>query len=96
MYHVGDDGTRHYGATPEERMDAERRHDRIRSAAHSSLEALEAMLEMYLANAKLGDWGYHNKEEAPEVIQARAAIALAKGAQSSGNPGQVKTQEPNS
>ena len=45
------------------------------------LKALEAMTERYTGLVNCGDCGHWNPEEEAEVIQARAAIAKAKGQQ---------------
>ena len=52
---------------------------RLFAVSRETLEALAAMTARYLDLAGSGDCGFWNPEEELEVIQARAAIAKAKG-----------------
>ena len=49
------------------------------AAAPEMLEALEGITARYVDLAGSGDCGFWNPEEELQVIQARAAIARAKG-----------------
>ena len=52
---------------------------RLIAAAPELLEALEVMTERYADLVNCGDCGHWNPEQEAEVMQARAAIAKAKG-----------------
>lgn len=52
---------------------------RLIASAPELLEALEAMINNYVALANSGDCGNWDPEEEPQIIAARAAIAKARG-----------------
>jgi hypothetical protein len=51
----------------------------LTAAAPDLLEALEVLLDSYTALINSGDCGNWNPEEEPDVINARKAIAKARG-----------------
>ena len=53
----------------------------VRQAAPDLLKALENLLHIYVALVESGDAGNWDAETETEVIDARAAIAKAKGVQ---------------
>lgn len=49
------------------------------NAFYPLVEALEAVVNMYVSLAESGDAGFIESEENQEIIKARAALSLAKG-----------------
>lgn len=69
-----DDECEEMAITEETRANA-----RLIAAAPTMLEALKDMVNMYVELVNSGDAGFWDPEKVPQVIQARAAIALAEG-----------------